>query len=128
MHKLNIRITKANLVSFGVELKQGKPEVNATIALLTDGGKVVTTYSIYTDDWHSDNFDLPIEAMPLIGDLARILEGVAVRHCNDSQLALPPSSKMASVEVNRDVKKDELITAEDISKNEKPINLDDIPF
>lgn len=93
MKKLDINITKAQLVSFGVELKEGQPEVNVTIALLTEGGKIITTYTIYTEKWHSQKFDLPVEAMPLIGDIARILEGVAVRHCRDSQKALPEPAK-----------------------------------
>jgi hypothetical protein len=120
MKQLDINITKAQLVSFSVELKEGKPEVHCTIALLTEGGKPITTYTIFTESWHTDKFELPIEAMPLIGDVARILEGVAVRHCRDSQLGLPAPSKKAAKAKPAEV------VIEDI--DDSPINLDDIPF
>lgn len=121
MKKLNISITKAQLVSFSVELKEGKPEVTATIALLTDGGKQVTTYSIGTDSWRSDTkFDLPVEIMPLIGDVARVLEAVAVRQCQDGQLALPAPG----FPVKKKVSQPAIIDAGD----NEPINLDEIPF
>jgi hypothetical protein len=90
MRELNINITRAQLVSYSVTLKDKKPEVTATIALLTDGGKTITTYSISTDAWdEKSKFDLPIEIMGHIGQTATVLEGVVVRHCNESQMSLP---------------------------------------
>jgi hypothetical protein len=132
MKKLDISITKAMLTSFGVELKEGKPEVHVTIALMTEGGKAITTYTIYTDDWHSDKFVLPVEAMPLIGDIARILEGVAVRHCRDSQLALPAPKKKSKVDTVIADQFDGEIEPQKVDLSgglgDQPINLDDIPF
>lgn len=115
MKSLNIEITKAVLESFRVELKDGKPSVHATIALLTPQNKKITTYSVYTDEWHTNSVELPLEAMPLIGDLARILEGVVVRHCHEGQKSLS-----APVEDPVSDTQDDTI--------DEPINLDDIQF
>jgi hypothetical protein len=129
MKELNINISKAQLVSYTVELKEGKPVVNASIALLTDSGEAITTYTIFSDDWHSKRFELPIGAMPLIGDLARILEGVAVRHCMGSQLALAAPEKATKVfetVLVKDVEEGDLISIDDFDTS--PINLTDVPF
>ena len=91
MKKLEISITKAQLVSFGVNLdEEGLPVVGATVSLLTEGGKQMTTYTISTGAWtNKDKFDLPASAIQPIVDLSRILESVVVKHCRDSQKALP---------------------------------------
>lgn len=128
MKKLKINITQAQLVNYTVYLKEGKPEVSASIALLTKGGKPITTYSVQTDSWNDkDKIELPIEAMPLIGDLARILEGVVVRHCMDSQKALPaPGQKVSDLPLETVPVPNDEVVIEDIS--DEPISLDDIPF
>lgn len=106
MKKLEINITKAALKSFTVSVDGEQPSISATIALLTDGGKAITSYTISTTSWQEkDKFELPMNAIKPMAELAKILEGVVVRHCQDSQLAL------ASGEVD-----------------DTPINLDDIPF
>jgi hypothetical protein len=131
MKKLSINITKAQLVSFSVELKDGQPEVGATIALITDGGKAITTYSISTDSWNNkDKFKLPMELMPLLGDAARILEGVVVRHCRDGQLALGAGGLTQDEEAAADQEADaERAKGDPIIENPlEPINLEDIPF
>lgn len=99
MKKLNISITKAKLVRFTIEAKDNKPEVSVTLALQTEGGKTITTYTAETDAWQDkDKLELPIEAMPLIGDLARLLEAIAVRHCQDGQSALPATAPATAPE------------------------------
>lgn len=94
MKQLNISITKAALKSFDVSIDdKGKPNISATINLMTDGGKVITTYTISTNSWTEKNkFDLPLDAIEPMARLARILEGVVVRHCNDSQKGLGSGS------------------------------------
>lgn len=101
MKKIEISITKAQLTSFEVKLEDGKPVVNVTIALLNPANEVITTYTIFSDDWHSKKFELPIEAMPLIGGLATIFEGVAVRHCMGSQLAIAAPQPATEAEVDQ---------------------------
>lgn len=120
MKKLEINITKAALKSFSVELKDGKPEVTASIALLTEGGKQITEYSIGTDSWQDDNkFELPVECVMPIVTLARQLEFVVTKHCRDSQLALPAYTPTFS----KDNPIEEVITEDD-----QPIDLSDLPF
>lgn len=131
MKKLNINISKAQLTSFTVALKEGKPEVHVTIALLTEAGEPITNYGIGTEAWRADSkFDLPIEIMPMIGDIARVLEAVAVRHCQSGQLALPaPKAKKnneATLKGFPNIPDGTEVTIKDIS--DEPINLDDIPF
>lgn len=132
MKKLDINITKAQLTNFSVDLEDGKPIVSVTVALLTEGGKTVTTYSADTRTWRTDPLQLPIAAMPLIGDLARLLEGVAVNHCRDSQLALPAKTSVPKTEKEFD---DEITIPERTvkltpvtHKDDDIIDLSDIPF
>lgn len=89
MKKLNINITKAQIISFNVELKEKKPEVSATLGLFTKGGKKITEYSIYTTSWNDDNtFELPSNLIMPILTIMKELENVIVKHCKDSQLLL----------------------------------------
>jgi hypothetical protein len=89
MRKININITHAHIVSFAVKLNEDKPEVEATIALLTDKGQTITTYSIATDSWREDNkFDLPVGVIAPIMALLGELEIIATRHCNRRQRSL----------------------------------------
>lgn len=120
MKKLEINITKATLKSFRVELKEGKPQVSTTIALLTEGGRQITEYTISTDSWTKDNqFELPIECITPIVQLARQLEYVATKHCRDSQLALTANVK----NFDKENPIEDVLPA-----NDQPINMDDIPF
>jgi len=89
MKKINIEITKAQIVSFSVELKKDKPEVTATIGLFTTGGKQITSYSIMTNHWEKEQtFDLPPELISPILGIMETLEKVIVKKCKDSQLKL----------------------------------------
>lgn len=125
MKRLDIQITKAALKSFSVDLKEGKPEVSATIALLTEGGKQITEYSISTDSWQKDNqFDLPLECISPIVIMARQLEYIVTKHCRDSQLALPANVSIPQTLTTLMPIED--VTVEDIA--DESINLDDIPF
>jgi hypothetical protein len=89
MNKLDINITKASLRRFSVEAEDENPIVNISLDLMTEGGKVITEYSVNNRAYYKDHFDLPIEAYPLIGQLALILEKTAVKQCRDQQMTLP---------------------------------------
>jgi hypothetical protein len=109
MKKLDISITKAQLTSYTVSIEDDGPVVSASLALMTPGGKVVTSYSVSSHSWKSDPLDVPITALPLMGELGRIIERAAVAHCRDSQLTIAaPKQK---------------VTADDTA-----IDLDNIPF
>lgn len=106
MKKLDIQITKAALKSFSVQLEGEKPSVTATIALLTEGGKQITTYCISTSSYNErDQFELPLDVIGPIIQIAKSLEHVVTKHCRDAQKG---------------------IGAGDIS--EQPIDLSEIPF
>jgi hypothetical protein len=94
MRKININITNARIVSFGVKLNEDKPEVEASIALMTDGGQTITTYSISTDGWREDaKFELPNDIIPPIMEILKDLEVIATRHCHLHQKALTDKSE-----------------------------------
>lgn len=133
MKQLNINITKAQLKSYTVELKDGKPEVSATIELYTEGGMAVTTYTVATDSWNDKNkFDLPIAAIAPIIDLAKALESVTVNKCRDSQLALTsgiPTDPIQEQDLTPLTLSDTITISEPIENlDDKPIDLTEIPF
>lgn len=108
MRKLEINITKAVLKSFIVSMpdEKGKPpEITASIGLLTDGGKEIADYTISTNSWRDeDKFDLPMRAFAPMAEVAKILEQVVVKHCNEGQKTIAAS------------------------EDDKPIDLSEVPF
>ena len=89
MKKININITKAQIISYTVSLNENKPEVSATVGLFTEGGKLITNYSVSTNSWNDENkFELPFTTIEPIVSIMKELEVVVVKHCKDSQLAL----------------------------------------
>jgi len=81
----NISITDAELTGFRVELKEDKPEVSATIALKTAGGKQITEYTIATDAWDDNQkMELPTTVINPILKIAEILEQVVAEHCENT--------------------------------------------
>lgn len=94
MRKLEIQISKAVLKSYSVNFKNDEISVDATIGLLTEGGKQITTYRIDTNSWRDeDKFDLPLSAYEPIKKIALLLEQVVTEHCNANMLALPDPEK-----------------------------------
>ena len=141
MKKLDINITQAMLKSYTVELKEGKPEVSATIELLTAGGISVTTYTVSTDSWQDKNkFELPIAAIMPIVELAKVLESVTVDKCRDSQLALGSGlTETDPITADSFVVEAEIADSDDYANpktrdkdiiivQDKPIDLSEIPF
>jgi hypothetical protein len=89
MQDLNINIRKARIEGFSVHLQDDKPVVTATILLLTDGGKKITSYSIGSDHWETNmKFDLPHEIVGPILEIARILERIVTDHAQSAALRL----------------------------------------
>ena len=89
MKKINIQISKAQIDSYSVELKDNKPEVSATIALIANDNNPITTYSISTDAWNEKNkFKLPTAMISPIVEIMKELEPIIVRHCMGEHLKL----------------------------------------
>lgn len=104
MKKLNINITKAQILSFSVNLRDKAPDVTVSLGLFTEGGKKITDYEISTQAWLDENkFELPMEVIPLIIDTMKILERVVVKHARDGQKQL-------------------------VATSDKPIDLSEVPF
>lgn len=90
MKKLDVAITKAQLIGFTVGLNtEGGLDVDATITLLTAQGRTVTNHTIGTKSWGDENkFELPLDAIQPIKDIAKALEGVVVKKYQERYLAL----------------------------------------
>lgn len=89
MKDLKINITKATIEQFTVTLGEDKPEISASIALRTEGGKKITSYSISTDSYNEVNkFELPNEMLMPIMLIAQELENIVVGHCKTNQKLL----------------------------------------
>lgn len=136
MKRLDIQITKAALQSFEVNLDGEKPKVSATIALLTEGGKKITDYTITTSSWREeDEFELPVECITPILVLARQLEVVVTQHCRDRQKALNAENETEEDldltddkdEPQEEDKKEASVIVLDHLEDDE-IDLDNIPF
>jgi hypothetical protein len=89
MEPINIKITKAEIRGFAVTLGREIPTVSASIVLLTEGGKEITSYSISSDHWQDEmKFHLPVEIVAPILSISKILERIVSQHCNSSALGL----------------------------------------
>ena len=90
MKKINIAINQAKLLSYNVELDDEKPEVSATIGLYS-GEKKISSFSLRTESGYlnSVKFDLPINMIGTIKQIADELEVILTRECSKSMGELP---------------------------------------
>ena len=91
MRKIDVKITKAQIQSFSVELKEKEPVVSANIVLFTDGERAIANYQVTTEEysWNKEShFDLPVSAIPHIKSIMQILERVVAAHAQSSALEL----------------------------------------
>ena len=82
MKQIDVQITKGQIEGFAVEMKDGLPTVTASVGLYTAGNKKITTFSISTVSYYENNFELPIEMILPIQEIANRLEAVTIQHCN----------------------------------------------
>ena len=96
MRDINISITKASIKGFQVNVENNIPNIDVSLALLTEHGKLITTYNISTDGWNENNkFTLPPSLIGPIMEIMKELEIIATRHCREGQLALGDGGKNA---------------------------------
>jgi hypothetical protein len=89
MKELNINITRAAISSFSVQLTEKKVVVSATIALLTEGNKRITDYTISSEHWEKEKaFTLPPLMIEPIKNIMAQLEEIVVNHCANRQAQL----------------------------------------
>ena len=90
MEKIDISITTAQLKGFQTTFnEEGLPDVRASLGLFTEHGKEVSEYSITTNRWSENKFDLPPEMIEPIMRMAKELERIVTKHCREGQCALP---------------------------------------
>jgi hypothetical protein len=89
MREIDISITKGSIESFAVTLKDGSPEVMATVALWTPNGKRISSYTIHTSEYCEHHFELPPEMIFPIQEIASRLETIVMSECNKALRLLP---------------------------------------
>ena len=97
MQVLNIQITKARISGFSVDLGETEPKVSATIKLLTEGGKEITSYSISSHHWQ-DNLKISVSP-EMVGTIIRMadqLEKIVAEHCQSTALQLAHIQEVVS--------------------------------
>jgi hypothetical protein len=86
MRSIDIKITKARLESFSVELPNGKglPNFTAKLGLYTESEKKVSEYTLSTNSWYGEEstVTIPDEIHYPLSEVISILERVAYRKCN----------------------------------------------
>jgi hypothetical protein len=90
MKPITINITQAKIMSYDVKLRDDKPEISCTIALMSDSGKSIATYSVGTESWRdqSTQFALSPGIVDSILSMSHHLEGVVTAHCENQQKLL----------------------------------------
>jgi len=92
MQKIDIRINKAVIEGYSIQLKDDEPIVRATIGLYA-GSKKISDFTIMTDAWNDESkFELPFEIIEPIVKIGKKLEKIVTNRCNDV-LALLPAPK-----------------------------------
>ena len=89
MRKIDIQITKAQLESFTASFERDdKLHLSATLALMTENGEKVSSYSLNTRSYYDNTFNLPINVIQPIFDIAREIEAITTRQCRSHHLQL----------------------------------------
>lgn len=90
MKRIKVEITKAELSSFIVSMGEGAPSVTASISLYTENGVKVSDFSISTHGYGAGpKFDLPLDMVQPIVDIAKSLEAITTRQCSSALKLLP---------------------------------------
>jgi hypothetical protein len=84
MRKIDVQISKAFISGFTVEFGDDKMDVIATVDLFTQNEKKVSCFTISTRSWCTPKFDLPMEMVFPIRQIASQLEAIVVRECGKS--------------------------------------------
>lgn len=88
MRHIDIRINKAKIISYTVELDDGEPHVTATIGLYANGKKI-SSFSLSTHSYHDMQFDLPAAMVPTLIGFAEQLEAELIQRCSQAVGYLP---------------------------------------
>lgn len=90
MRTINIEISKARLENFMVQFdSEGKMDLGATLGLYTEQGKKVSTYTMNTQNYYQNKFELPLSVIDPVHKIALEIEKIATQMCRDEHLTLP---------------------------------------
>ena len=89
MRDINININKARIASFNVYLLEDSLEVNATIGLYM-GEKRISDFSISTQSYATNTFELEPTMVKSINIIAKQLENIVTQKCNEKLCLLEP--------------------------------------
>jgi len=94
MKNIDIQINKAKIISYEVDLKEDFPEVSATIGLFA-GDKKISTFTLRTQSYYQDSiqFEIPLDLIEPIKDIASKLENILILKCSQSMGSLPAPKK-----------------------------------
>ena len=85
MKKIDIRITKAAIHSFSITLHEDDnkiPDVSATVNCYASNNKKITDYSVSTQTWTDNPFELPPGMIAPILKIAEELENIVIQKAN----------------------------------------------
>lgn len=91
MEAIDIKINRAKIISYMVDLDKERPEVSATIGLFS-GNTPISKFSLRTQTYYGDGltFELPPDMIEPIVEISKQLEIILVRECNKQLKQLPP--------------------------------------
>ena len=96
MKHIDIKINRAILESYSVDVKKPADiKVSATLGLYA-GKKKITDVTFHTESWYNEEtkFDLPFKMIEPIAKIAKELEQIATRTCTSAMKELPANSEV----------------------------------
>lgn len=105
MRQIDVQITKGQIESFAITLKDNMPDVNAQVSLFTADGKKISTFTIGTQGYYDSKFELPLEMIQPILQIADRLERIVILECNRKLGRLEAPKEVKQVEIPVSVEK-----------------------
>ena len=103
MKTIDIQLNQAKILSYNVDLAEGKsvPDVTASIGLFS-GKKKIATFSLTTCTYYSSgmSFKLPMGMIEPIVEISKQLETILVMECNKQLKRLPAADAIDAETVN----------------------------
>lgn len=123
MRQIDVQITKGQIESFAVTLKDNIPDVSAQVSLFTADGKKISTFTIGTQGYHDSKFELPLEMIQPILQIADRLERIVILECNRKlgRLEAPKEVKQVEIPAKVDEKDGSFIIPEQTENVETPL-------
>jgi len=82
MKPIDIQITKAKIKGFTCTLHDDFPSITAIIGLSTENNKEITDFTIGSDSWRDDSFEIPAKMIQPLLKIAEQLEEITTLKCS----------------------------------------------